>query len=409
MPRTNAAFLTAAAVALCLSTGIGQQTTAHPLTQTGAPNASGASTKRANYVGDSACLPCHRDQALSYAHTAHHLTSQPGSRNAILGSFEDRSNVLMIADPSKAEDGPGLYFRMDAKRDGFYETAVTGWPGLLQERTEQMDVVIGSGVRGQSYLYWHGDQLFELPVSYWSDGRRWINSPGYKNGTTDFSRPVDPRCLECHATYIQPLSTDLSANSYDKQSLITGISCETCHGPGAEHVAMHQAKPVAGTSPAEAILNPARFTRDRQVDLCALCHNGIRQKEVEPAFSFIPGQPLDNYLRPISTDFDTQPNVHGDQVGLLKKSRCYLSSPNMSCSTCHNVHAPEQPAASYSAKCLSCHKVESCGMSKTTGHSIASNCIDCHMPVQSTTAIVSETAGQLIQPRMRTHWIKIYK
>jgi len=45
---------------------------------------------------------------------------------------------------------------------------------------ERIDVVIGSGVRGQSYLYWHGDQLYELPVSYWSDGGRWINSPGYK-------------------------------------------------------------------------------------------------------------------------------------------------------------------------------------------------------------------------------------
>jgi len=43
-----------------------------------------------------------------------------------------------------------------------------------------MDIVIGSGVRGQSYLYWHGDQLYELPVSYWSDGSRWINSRASK-------------------------------------------------------------------------------------------------------------------------------------------------------------------------------------------------------------------------------------
>ncbi len=64
--------------------------------------------------------------------------------------------------------------------------------------------MIGSGVRGQSYLYWHGDQLYELPVSYWSDGSRWINSPGYKNGTMNFSRAAIPRCLECHATYIEP-------------------------------------------------------------------------------------------------------------------------------------------------------------------------------------------------------------
>jgi hypothetical protein len=80
----------------------------------------------------------------------------------------------------------------------------------------------------------------------------------------------------------------------------------------------------------------------------------------------------------------------------------------MSCSTCHDVHQAERPAAAYSDRCLSCHHVESCGMSKTMGHKIAENCIDCHMPVQSTNAIVSETAGQVIRPKMRNHWIKVY-
>jgi hypothetical protein len=80
----------------------------------------------------------------------------------------------------------------------------------------------------------------------------------------------------------------------------------------------------------------------------------------------------------------------------------------MSCSTCHDVHQPERAAAAYSDRCLSCHRVESCGMAKTMGHKIAENCIDCHMPVESTNAIASETAGQVIRPKMRNHWIKVY-
>jgi len=43
------------------------------------------------------------------------------------------------------------------------------------------------------------------------------------------------------------------------------------------------------------------------------------------------------------------------------------------------------------------------------GHKIADNCIDCHMPVESTNAIVSETAGQVIRPKMRNHWIRVYQ
>ncbi len=359
------------------------------------------------YAGDAACLSCHRDQSTSYVHTAHHLTSQPANKDSILGSFHDGSNVLMIADPATAGDDPGLYFKMEARENGYYQTAVAGWPGKLQKRSERMEVVIGSGVRGQSYLYWHGDRLYELPVSYWSDGDRWINSPGYKDGTMNFSRAVIPRCLECHATYVEPRSPDPLTNQYDQASLVTGISCERCHGPGTAHIALHQAKaPAAG----EAILNPARFTRDRQVDSCALCHNGIRSEELVgvAAFSYVPGKPLDSYLQPSQGEIAAHPDVHGNQVGLLEKSRCYLSSPNMSCSTCHNVHQPERAAAAYSDRCLTCHQVESCGMAKTMGHKIADNCIDCHMPVESTNAIVSQTAGQVIRPKMRNHWIKIY-
>jgi hypothetical protein len=80
----------------------------------------------------------------------------------------------------------------------------------------------------------------------------------------------------------------------------------------------------------------------------------------------------------------------------------------MTCSTCHDVHAPEQPAASYSAKCLTCHLWQSCGVAKTMGHRITSNCIDCHMPVEPTKVIVSNTAGKEVRAKMRNHWIKVY-
>jgi hypothetical protein len=313
----------------------------------------------------------------------------------------------MIADPATASDNPGLYFRMDAREDGFYQTAVAGWPGQLRKESRRVDVVVGSGVRGQSYLYWGGEQLFELPVSYWSDGSRWINSPGYKNGTANFSRAVAPRCLECHTTSIEPLSLDPLTNRYRKESLVVGIGCERCHGPGAEHIARRASKTTTQTATSgEAILNPATFSRDRKVDLCALCHNGIRTEEMAPAFSFVSGDSLDNYLRPNVGEIAAHPDVHGNQVGLLQKSRCYQSSPTMSCSTCHDVHQPERAAAEYSAKCLSCHSVEH--LPKTAAHAIAGNCIDCHMPVQTTNAVFSATAGQVIQPKMRNHWIKIY-
>lgn len=363
-----------------------------------------AGVARGEYAGDAACASCHKEQSLSYLHTSHFLTSRLVDKDSVLGSFREGANVLTIVGPGL--DEPELSFKMEARDGGFYETAVTGWGKEKQSRSERMDIVTGSGVRGATYLYWEGDRLYELPVSYWTKGHRWINSPGYTDGTADFSRPVNPGCLECHATSIRPLSVDPTTNRYEKDSFVGGISCERCHGPGATHIARQKAG--AGETAGQAILNPAKFSRDRQVDLCALCHNGTQREAIAPAFSYVPGKPLSDYFKPLPGAAAEHPDVHGNQVGLLERSRCYLSSPTMSCSTCHDVHAKERPAASYSAKCLTCHQWQSCGVAKTLGHGIAKNCIDCHMPVEPTNVIVSETADNEVRATMRNHWIKVY-
>jgi hypothetical protein len=370
---------------------------------------SAATDRRPGYVGDAVCAKCHRQQSIGYEHTGHKLTSQLPNGSSIVGNFRPGANVLWISDPKTSPTLPALYFKMEEKGGVFSETAVTGWAGAQQTRRETIDVVTGSGKRGQTYLYWQGDELFELPVSYWTDGHRWVNSPGFNDGTADFSRPINPGCLECHATFIQALSADVATNSYQRESLVTGLSCEKCHGPGAAHAASK----AASASPASeqgggAVLNPARFSRDRQVDLCAYCHSGIQREELTPAFSFVPGKSQRDYFKPLPVPEVEHPDVHGNQVGLLQRSRCYQSSPQMSCSTCHDVHGAEKPATSYSAKCLDCHEWKSCGVSKKLGQAIVKNCIDCHMPVEETNVIVSETAGHVVKAKMRNHWIKIY-
>jgi hypothetical protein len=364
---------------------------------------------RPGYVGDDACLPCHKEQSLSYADTAHHLTSQLASKDSILGSFKEGENILMIQDPIVTDTDPRLFFKMDIEHGDYYETAIAEKGSQRLTRSERIDIVTGSGVRGQTYLYWTGNQLYELPVSYWSDGNQWINSPGYEDGTANFARHVDPRCLECHATYIHPLSLDPQTNVYDRDSLMTGISCEVCHGPAAAHVAREKGGSTKATTSSDGILNPKKFNRDRQVDLCALCHNGADRRELTLPFTYLPGKPLDQYFAAApSVDDANQPDVHGNQVGLLKRSRCYLSSPTMSCSTCHDVHHRERPAENYSDRCLGCHRWQSCGVSRTLGSNITRNCIDCHMPKQVTNAIVSRTANRVLHTSIRSHWIKVY-
>jgi tetratricopeptide (TPR) repeat protein len=364
---------------------------------------------RTGLVGDSSCLGCHKDESASYAQTSHHLTSFQTGTHPLPGSFRMGSNVLVIHDAKTAIGQTGLLFRMDEKDLKAYETAVMGRAPHVETETESMDLVIGSGKRGQSYLYWDGDALYQLPISYWSDGGKWINSPGYTDGTADFTRPIDPRCMECHSTFIRPLTEGPKVNRYDRDSVVPGISCETCHGPGAEHASEMQTRlRLPSTNRPNKILNPAKFPRERQVDLCALCHNGTTSQEITPAFSYLPGEPLEEHVAVGHSPQPEHVSVHGNQVGLLERSRCYQASGSMTCSTCHNVHAPERPVAFYSAQCLTCHERKNCGLLAKLASSTTKNCIDCHMPVEPATAVMPVTAGKSVHAAMHNHWIKVH-
>src|SRR5579863_1018326 len=147
-----------------------------------------ASTRR-DFVGDAACQECHREISETYVHTAHHRTSQIPDKDSIVGTFADGTNIFTTGDPD-------LHFRMDEKKGGFYETAVFGHPPHEKTRTERIDLIIGSGGKGQTYVYWRGNQLFLLPVSYWKELKEWINSPGLPDAVADFDRPILPMCLE---------------------------------------------------------------------------------------------------------------------------------------------------------------------------------------------------------------------
>ena len=367
------------------------------------------------YVGDNACRSCHAQESATYSGTAHHLTSQLPNAHSIKGNFGPGANVLRTSNPY-------LHFEMSASSQGYFETAVEEpGPSSKVTHTERIDVVIGSGRKGQTFLYWKGDRLFELPVSYWTELKGWINSPGYPDGSPHFDKPVVPRCLECHAGYFDALPDSLVLNRFNPSSLVLGVTCERCHGPGREHVLSHNSKAgskigskvdskdsskiAAQPAASETIVNPASLPRARQMDICASCHAGVGSP-ITPALSFVPGKVLGDYLY-IPYTPDAAVDVHGNQMQLLTRSRCYRSS-SLTCTTCHDVHKPQRDAAAFSSHCLSCHKVESCGEFAAHGAKLAANCVDCHMPLQESETLVSDTNGGKLKPLVRNHQIAIY-
>jgi Cytochrome c554 and c-prime len=354
---------------------------------------------RRDYVGDQTCRSCHQTEAKTYLETSHHLASSWPSPQTMKGGYAEGSNVLRTVNPY-------LHFEMTETKDGYFQSAVEE-PGEGKRivHTERIDIVGGEGRKGQSYIFWKGDQLFQLPVTYWTESNSWVNSPSYPDGSPHFDKAIIPRCLECHATYFDWLPPPV--NRYNKSTLILGISCEKCHGPGREHVALHRANPKMPAGAAQAIVNPVKLARDRQIDVCGLCHSGAGAPIVN-SLSFQPGGNLEDFIDLPYVSSENAVDVHGSQVQLLTRSRCYRSTTTMTCTTCHNVHEVQRDAAAFSSNCLGCHEAKQCGEFAKLGEKIAQNCIDCHMPLQESKVLFSVTNGKTIRPMVRNHQIGIY-
>ena len=104
----------------------------------------------------SACRACHQKIFTTFVQTAHFRTSAEATAGTVKARFSEGHNLLRTG-------ARGVYFVMEQRDGAFHETGVDSAQGT--RRTERIDLVVGSGRRGQSYLYWRSGLLFELPVS----------------------------------------------------------------------------------------------------------------------------------------------------------------------------------------------------------------------------------------------------
>ena len=352
------------------------------------------------YAGSASCAACHKNVYEDHMKTAHYLTSQPASAKFIKGSFDSGKNSFVFNNR--------VTVMMEKQQDSFYQVAYLNGE---EKHRRQFDIVVGSGTKGQSYLNWSKNALFQLPITFFTPAQQWSNSPGYPDKVV-FNRPITSRCLECHSTYVQTISdSKAEPELFDRGRIVYGVDCEKCHGPAAKHVEFQKNHPT--DTAGDHIINPRNLSRQQNLDLCALCHGG-RLNKTKPSFGFIVGDKLTDYF-----SFDTvgrnvaDIDVHGNQFGLLAASKCFQGS-EMTCTSCHNPHKNEKGKLEVmSTRCRSCHSSEHgklCKMTATIGSAINKNCIDCHMPKQASRSIavlLQESRGPT-PVLMRTHLIKIY-
>ncbi|WP_345274828.1 multiheme c-type cytochrome [Flaviramulus aquimarinus] len=350
------------------------------------------------YVGHDTCIECHLDIVKTHLETAHFKSSSISSKNNILGSFLEGANTFKLND--------AVFYKMVLNKNEAFQEAYHSKDNK-KISSSKFDITIGSGTKGQTYLTWDKNRLYQQQISYYTPTDSWVNSPQYPLYKIK-PRPVIPKCLGCHTTYVEPLGNyliDKTNNRYKKKNIVFGIDCEKCHGPAGNHVAL--ARQDRLKSEGNAIIGFKNLTRQQRLDACALCHSGLSEKTKRGILNFKAGDTL--FHKSDHTTNNQNLDVHGNQYGLLIQSQCFVKSDQMDCTTCHNAHKNERGAVStFNQKCIGCHDLETLTHRETLQDL---DCIKCHMPVQASSKLLinGQERDSIMALKVRTHLIKVYE
>jgi tetratricopeptide (TPR) repeat protein len=262
---------------------------------------------------------------------------------------------------------------------------------------KEVHFVLGSGNHARTYLHQTpAGHLVQLPAGWYAEnGGFWGMNPGYdRSDHFNFRRKIDQECFFCHNAYPQ-FEKQPAADSRElvlKGPVPEGIDCQRCHGPGRAHSeAARAAQPSAIIK--TAILNPARLSRVRQLEVCFQCHLESTSRLLPYSirrygrgfFSYRPGEPLENYIlhfdRAVDTAADDRFEIAHAAYRLMK-SACFQKSDSLTCTTCHNPHEAlhgEAGVRHYLLACQRCH---------AQAHRRSENCLECHMPKRRTDDVV---------------------
>ncbi len=256
----------------------------------------------------------------------------------------------------------------------------------IHKRIQTVSYIIGSGQHTNSHLISINGYVYQAPITFYTQKKKWDMAPGMEGGfSSRFSRVIEFECMNCHNGL--PEVAVGSVNKYTKVQ--TGIDCERCHGPGSLHVARVSQNILVDTSNGidYSIVNPRHLSIDLQNELCMRCHlQGVNVlNEKASYFDFKPGDKISDHWNIFLPSFDGRNDkfLMASQADRLMQSRCFIESKQLSCITCHNPHlsVKETPVAQFNQPCISCHSAGKTECKETVAARKLSddNCSGCHI------------------------------
>jgi len=436
--------------------------------------AAGFEVAASDYAGSEACRACHPDHERTWRATYHRtMTTDLGPDAAGRGPRPHEARAPFDGQPYRYGPVAARPWRDEAGRYFMTFTHEGGRP-RAEPRTFEVTRAVGSH-RYQQYFTKVGDAWLRLPLAYHLQEKRWLHMNGAfltpdppplavepmatdDGGAADaasvtsappFARasPVrfggpfaaydrhvtrwNDNCIFCHNVAANP-AWDARAATFASTTAELGVACESCHGPGAAHVAANRSLfrryALHGAGAGDpTIVNPARLSPGRAADVCGHCHGQRITDDVGRFLSagdpFVPGQDLGLYSSPLWSST----SLHGEKDVFARRfwddgtprltayeyqgwllSRCAQVGA-LTCTSCHGMHdgAPAgqlRPVARGDGACRGCHAAEAAselataklgnaasGTSRVapsnlpraathSRHPASVACVDCHMP-----------------------------
>ena len=347
--------------------------------------------------GSEACAGCHAEISKSYAKTVmanasglardavitgefvhkpsgvkYRVYEGDGSSRAALGS--SGSGTRTHTDQLHTEQAHTDLGHIDPQSRSVWMSYERGSEKFRGER--ELLYFIGSGRKGRSYLFSVDGFLFETPINWYSQEKRWNMAPAFTEAREiPMNLPSFVDCLNCHTSGMQAPVKGTDNKYVGPPFQHGGITCERCHGVGEGHLEK------GGDA---AIVNPAKLPPERRDAICMECHfegTVAVHQAGKPIYEFQPGEQLADYIHYfLLSGNDPQKPEALSQFEALSLSDCKLKSGDkMWCGSCHDPHT--QPSAAektayYRGKCLNCH-----GETFAAKHHVDKpDCVACHMP-----------------------------
>ncbi|MFA6311433.1 MAG: multiheme c-type cytochrome [Sterolibacterium sp.] len=368
-----------------------------PLDVARAQSTAVAASSPAAWVGAAACATCHGKEYQAWQTSQHALAMQVADDKSVLGDF-NRARYSYAGVTS-------TFFR----RDGKFYVHTDGPDGKLAD----FELLYTFGVTPlQQYLIaLPGGRLQAFGIAWDSrpkaqGGERWFHLyPGLKLKAgnplhwTGIDQNWNYQCAECHSTHFEK-NYDAGKKAFDSRWSEINVSCESCHGPGQQHLAWAKGSRQAnGDMGLVATLDERRGvywapdpqsgqpmrssarSGNREIDVCARCH----ARRGQFAEAFVHGQTLSDAYRPATLDPglywpDGQMRDEVYNYGPFLQSRMHAAG--VTCSDCHEPHSQKLRAPG-DGVCGQCHVAAKYTASSHHHHaenSPGSRCADCHMP-----------------------------